>query len=107
MQITPEEVLQTAWVVWLISWVLAAAWRKPTATRITSEHEAPYRLLIVAGVLVQFRPWRRWTPFDLQLWQPSRGVAWTLAALAVGGFLFTWWARLVLGRLWSSNVRRT
>jgi protein-S-isoprenylcysteine O-methyltransferase Ste14 len=29
-----------------------------------------------------------------------------LVAVAMVGFLFTWWARIVLGRLWSSTVSR-
>jgi protein-S-isoprenylcysteine O-methyltransferase Ste14 len=29
-----------------------------------------------------------------------------LVAVAIAGFAFTWWARLHLGRLWSSSVTR-
>src|SRR5262249_978786 len=34
------------------------------------------------------------------------GVGWSMAVLAVLGFLFTWWARIFLGRLWSGTVTR-
>jgi protein-S-isoprenylcysteine O-methyltransferase Ste14 len=29
-----------------------------------------------------------------------------MAALVLAGIVFTWWARLVLGKLWSGNVAR-
>ncbi|HSQ32549.1 MAG TPA: isoprenylcysteine carboxylmethyltransferase family protein [Gemmatimonadaceae bacterium] len=33
-------------------------------------------------------------------------LAWTLVGVAALGFAFTWWARVHLGRLWSSTVSR-
>jgi len=33
-------------------------------------------------------------------------AAWSESALVVAGLAFTWWARLHLGRLWSSTVTR-
>jgi hypothetical protein len=40
------------------------------------------------------------------VWRIREDVVWTLAALAVIGFLFTWWARIYLGSLWSGTVAR-
>ncbi|MDO8704451.1 MAG: isoprenylcysteine carboxylmethyltransferase family protein, partial [Sulfuricaulis sp.] len=36
-----------------------------------------------------------------QLWCLGDALNWILVALTVVGFLFTWWARIHLGRLWS------
>ena len=40
------------------------------------------------------------------LWHAGPALAWTLAGLALAGFAFTWWARVHIGRLWSSSVTR-
>src|SRR3974390_1719240 len=49
-------------------------------------------------------------PFErlgkLRLWRLGAGLGWLLAAAAVLGLLFAWWARLHLGRLWSSSVTK-
>ena len=37
----------------------------------------------------------------------STGVfAWAMVWLAAAGFLFAWWARIYLGRLWSGSITR-
>jgi protein-S-isoprenylcysteine O-methyltransferase Ste14 len=33
-------------------------------------------------------------------------MSWLLLVISLGGFAFTWWARIALGRLWSSSVTR-
>jgi len=38
------------------------------------------------------------------LWDTGPVFGWAMVALAIAGFLFMWWARIVLGRLWSSGV---
>jgi protein-S-isoprenylcysteine O-methyltransferase Ste14 len=40
------------------------------------------------------------------LWPLGYDGGFLLAALTAPGFLFMWWARLHLGRLWSSAVTR-
>jgi hypothetical protein len=40
------------------------------------------------------------------LWRTPASIAWLCATLVVAGFLFTWWARLYLGPLWSSSITR-
>ena len=44
--------------------------------------------------------------YDIRFWELDAGVGWLLVAIAVGGVLFMWWARLHLGRLWSASVTR-
>jgi protein-S-isoprenylcysteine O-methyltransferase Ste14 len=38
---------------------------------------------------------------QVQFWHLSAPLKWILAALTATGFLFVWWARIHLGRLWS------
>jgi protein-S-isoprenylcysteine O-methyltransferase Ste14 len=41
-----------------------------------------------------------------RLWEAPSTFGWTMVGLAVCGFVFCWWARLHLGRLWSGTVTR-
>jgi protein-S-isoprenylcysteine O-methyltransferase Ste14 len=101
--VSPLDFVQFAWAAWLISWALAAGWTSPAARRVGVGREVGYRLVTIVGAVLLFglRPAR-----DIALWHVGRDPGWTLAAAAIGGFAFTWWARLVLGRLWSSGVTR-
>jgi len=40
------------------------------------------------------------------IWTLSADAKWAMVALATLGFLFCWWARIHLGRLWSGSVTR-
>jgi protein-S-isoprenylcysteine O-methyltransferase Ste14 len=102
--IAPYDALQFAWAVWFISWLAAATWSMPTRTRAKSPLEPAYRLLTSFGAVFLFGFGARWVSSDRPLWQIGRIAAWTLAIIGIGGFVFSWWARLVLGRLWSANV---
>jgi protein-S-isoprenylcysteine O-methyltransferase Ste14 len=39
-------------------------------------------------------------------WQPGAAPGWAMVGATVAGLAFTWWARLHIGRLWSSSVTR-
>ena len=54
--------------------------------------------------LLAWRPWRRVAAN--RLWDVGHDGAVVLALLTIPGFLFAWWARLHLGRLWSGTVTR-
>ena len=41
---------------------------------------------------------------QVQLWRFGEALNWILVALTTAGFLFAWWARIHLGRLWSDRV---
>ena len=41
-----------------------------------------------------------------RLWLLGQAMVWLLVAIAALGLAFTWWARVYLGRLWSSSVTR-
>ena len=43
---------------------------------------------------------------EMILWRTPIALAWAMAAVVFAGLLFTWWARIHLGRLWSSSVTR-
>ena len=103
----PERAISALWVVWIASWILAARWSRPAEARSGVAGDSAYRVLMAVGVVLLFgfftadfdRAHRAWA-------QPAGFAAWLLVVVAAAAFLFCWWARLHLGRLWSSAVTR-
>jgi protein-S-isoprenylcysteine O-methyltransferase Ste14 len=91
-----------AWVLWALSWFAAGFWSSPAKKRPPGSAEIVYRVLIAISIVLVVLPVRR-SLFGL-LWQTPPRVGWFLLLLALLGFGFAWWARLHLGRLWSSSV---
>jgi protein-S-isoprenylcysteine O-methyltransferase Ste14 len=102
---TPQDATEYVWLVWLISWFAAAVWSDRTVTRPSLRCQLWYRATTICGALLMFGVFgiRR---YDIRFWELDGGVGWLLVAIAVGGVLFMWWARLHLGRLWSASVTR-
>ncbi|MBO0749385.1 MAG: isoprenylcysteine carboxylmethyltransferase family protein, partial [Porphyrobacter sp.] len=40
------------------------------------------------------------------LWAVGPVLGWSMIALTVAGFAFAWWARIEMGKLWSSGIER-
>ncbi len=93
------------WVVWWILWMAAAVWSDRAVKRPALRYHFLYRLFPAAGAVLLFGA-VRFPSGELTLWRTPNGIAWAMVAFAVAGFAFTWWARLHLGRLWSSGVSR-
>jgi protein-S-isoprenylcysteine O-methyltransferase Ste14 len=105
LTISPIDVNRATWIAWLVSWLLAATWSSRTERRPDSRLQIAYRLLTAAGALLLFAMHPPW-PSEAILWHLGPGPAWLLVGATVSGFAFSWWARIVLGRLWSSSVTR-
>jgi protein-S-isoprenylcysteine O-methyltransferase Ste14 len=103
---TPERVMQAIWLGWWVSWWAAAAWSDRAADRPPRRHQILYRLFAVAGILLLFGLYTHDVSAEMILWRTPLVVAWSMVGLVLVGLLFTWWARLHLGRLWSANVSR-
>jgi protein-S-isoprenylcysteine O-methyltransferase Ste14 len=98
----PIVAISALWAVWVVSWVLASAWSARTEARPGGFRGLPYYLFTLAGGAMLFGVQPRWqdTP-------PIDGpLGWMLVGVAVLGFLFSWWARLHLGALWSGVVTK-
>jgi protein-S-isoprenylcysteine O-methyltransferase Ste14 len=102
----PERALQAVWIVWWLSWWAAAAWSDRAAQQPARRSQIVYRIFAGAGVLLLFGMYRHQLRVEMILWRTPPLVAWAMVALAVAGLLFTWWARVHLGRLWSASVGR-
>jgi protein-S-isoprenylcysteine O-methyltransferase Ste14 len=105
MTITPGRAFALIWVGWLISWLVAAFWANRTQKRAVSWETLVYRIAIVAGaVLLTPQASRRLAAAPL--WHFGLATYYALAGLTLAGLLFTWWARIHLGRLWSGSITR-
>jgi len=96
---TPLAAIGYLWVAWMVSWAAAAFWSGRTVKRAAIREEVLTRILIPVGAILLFAGFRRQDGL-------SGTAGWTMTALAAAGFLFAWWARLHLGRLWSGVVTR-
>ncbi len=95
------------WVAFLLCWQII--WGRATGTKITQRIEPAAsriaRSLVFLIVIVMLST--TWIPLPWlyrQLWPSGIWPFWIGAAVTVGGLLFAVWARLHLGRNWSSSV---
>ena len=103
---TPETAMQAMWLVWWISWIAAAAWSDRAVKRPSTRHQVIYRLLAALGAVLLFGMYRHDLRAELIVWRSPDAIAWLMVASALFGLLFSWWARIHLGRLWSSSITR-
>ena len=101
----PRQLIALIWLGWLISWVAASFWSSRTQKRITTTDSRAYRYPIIAGGLL-LTPWIAQAWGQQPLWDFGRGGTYALAGLTLAGVLFTWWARIHLGSLWSHAITR-
>ncbi len=101
MTVTPEVAISLLWFAWFVSWMIAAAWAKPTVRKLTNTEEWRHLLITVVGFVLLL--WgRRW----LHIWNTPVEAGWALFSVGVAGVAFCWWARIHLGVLWSGNITR-
>ena len=102
---SPFSVMLWLWAIWALSWFLAAAWSNRTEARLGLPSELLSRVLTVAGFALLFVTDRHGGPGP-KLWETPTVPGWCLVGLELAGFLFCWWARIHLGRMWSISVTR-
>ena len=102
----PFVAMSLLWMAWWLSWLAAAWWRDRATSKPPRRQQVVYRLLAAGGVILLFGPYRHAFESEIVLWRTPDAIGWPLVAVALAGFAFTWWARLHLGRLWSSSVGR-
>ena len=103
---TPEVAVRTMWFVWWVSWLAAAAWSDRAVKRPPRRSQIVYRLLAATGAIFLFGLYQHNLNAEVIVWHTPAVIAWMMVTLASIGLLFTWWARIHLGRLWSSSVGR-
>ena len=102
---SPALLFRLTWGLWALSWLAAALWSAPTVKRPARSASLLYRVVIVLGVILLLSRTSEWLHAP-RLWHVGYDGALVLGALTVPCFLFVWWARLHLGKLWSGSVTR-
>jgi protein-S-isoprenylcysteine O-methyltransferase Ste14 len=101
---SPSLAVRYAWAGWIVSWLVAALWSSRAQRRPPRQTEAVYRLITAVGAVLLFGVYPRSGWASIRLWNARPDLAWMLVAMTVLGFAFAWWARMTLGKLWSSGV---
>src|ERR1700733_189009 len=105
MTVRLSAVFAIIWIGWVISWLAASFWTARTEKRIATWDVWVSRAALLLGALLLWHSARH-LPGALRLWRVGFDGGYALAALPLAGILFAWWARLHLGRLWSSSITR-
>jgi protein-S-isoprenylcysteine O-methyltransferase Ste14 len=100
----PSALLALIWIAWLSSWLIGAFFSGRTEKQVRTR-DARYRISIIAGAML-LTPWTAPALGEKPLWQIGAAGIYLLAVFTAAGCLFTWWARLHLGRFWSSAITR-
>lgn len=101
----PAAAIMIVWLVWLVTWIMAAGWSARTASHHDLGAESPSRVLTLAAIVMILMSY--WPVVTGMLWTTPVWVGWVCFALVGIGLLFTWAARLHLGSLWTSTSAPT
>jgi protein-S-isoprenylcysteine O-methyltransferase Ste14 len=100
-RVTPESTILALWVAWLASWIAAAFWSNPTKKRGALGADVAFRILFWISATLLLAPFSDLCYAQVQFWRTNPAIRWILVVLTATGFLFVWWSRIHLGRLWS------
>ena len=103
--LTPNAAIAATWLIWLVTWILAAGWSARVAAHHDLGAESPSRVLTLAAIVMMLMAY--WPVQWGVLWTTSEAIGWSMFLLVVLGLAFTWTARLHLGPLWSSTAAPT
>lgn len=109
---SPASASLVAIALWAVSWGLAGLWSRRTASRPPLFEQAIHLAPTLAGgamIAVAAQAKAHDATFGFggpRLWRLSAWAGWGLFGICLAGLVFTWWARVTLGDLWSSSVQR-
>lgn len=101
----PMQLLALIWIAWLVSWVVGSFFSGRTEKRVMTGNSLAFHLPIIVGAVLM-TPWTAQILGERPLWNVGKGAIYLLEGLTVAGTLFTWWARIHLGRFWSNAITR-
>jgi protein-S-isoprenylcysteine O-methyltransferase Ste14 len=113
----PQQTIYLLWLFWAATWIIAALWANRTVRRPGISREWFYRLITLAGFVLLLGAVFRFHDNEFSVlpipgvlgtryWTTPLSVDWAMVGVATLGFLFAWWARIHLGRLWSGRITR-
>ena len=98
--------IRWVWFAWLLTWWAAAFWSTRAVGRPALGSQLTFRLFVIAGSVLLFGLNSAGHAAGAILWRPDAIASAPFFAVTIAGFAFTWWARLTIGKLWSSGVTR-
>jgi protein-S-isoprenylcysteine O-methyltransferase Ste14 len=103
---TPQLPTAVGWSAFILSWIGAAFWADRAEKRPARREAWLYRAVTVAGVVLLVAGGEPFSRAADRLWSFEPVVDYALVLVVLSGMAFAWWARLYLGRLWSSSVTK-
>jgi protein-S-isoprenylcysteine O-methyltransferase Ste14 len=101
----PTQLLALTWVAWLISWAVGSIFSGRTEKHVRTWDSRAYRIPILVGAVLLL-PWTARVLGEQPILRVGNGGTYVLGVVALAGVLFTWWARIHLGRFWSNAITR-
>jgi len=101
----PTQLIALIWVAWLLSWAAGSFFSARTEKHVRTWDSRAYRIPILIGAVL-LTPWTARILGEQPLYHLGSTGVYVLAALTLAGTLFTWWARIHLGRFWSNAITR-
>ena len=100
--ITGWRVCSYLWLTFFVLWMVAAVFTKRSAVRISWQRGLRYGIPVVLGYYLMFSlkidlPW-----LQHRLFERSESLDISAIVVTIAGMLFAAWARISLGRNWSS-----
>jgi len=105
MSVGPSLSFAIIWIGFVVSWIAAAFWSGRTEKRVMTPGVRVYRAATLAGAIL-LTPWAAQIAAARPVWDVGETGAYALAGLTLAGVALAWWARIHLGRLWSSAITR-
>jgi len=102
--ISPSAVIAVLWLVWLVAWILAAGATAKTVVRQPLRPFLAYVVPLWGGILLLLPPGRRPHVLRDRVYSVGPEVAWVCVVVVAIGLAYAAWARVHIGRLWSSTV---
>ena len=100
-----NDAFEVIWIVWFLSWMAGSFWSSRTEKLAATRETRIYRAAIFTGVVLM-TPWAAQVIGAKRIWEVSNDVTCALIVVMCLGLLLTWFARIYLGRLWSSAITR-
>lgn len=98
------DLLEKLWLVMGFFWLLTAIGQKRAIFRESASRSAAFRLGSVVACVLLFPSWLAIGPLGWRVMPGSPSLEWAALVIGVAGFACAFWARIVLGGEWSSQV---
>jgi protein-S-isoprenylcysteine O-methyltransferase Ste14 len=104
MNVRPHQLIVAAWLGVLVLWLIGALTAKRSLKRQSAASRLFQTVLTLGAYFLIFDPDTRVAFLGWRFIPRSGAISWIGVAITLAGLLFAVWARLLIGRNWSSGV---